>query len=437
MGIVARWYRDKRGIEQATLDAFGITIEDENEVVRMPYPGATKYRKGLEKEDGRKFWWDPPGMQGQALFTPPDAKPHRKMILVEGETDTMALWQHAPAEVKPTIRGLPGTESWKAHFADEFAEADTVFVILDQDDPYNNPQAAASTERGWALIRSGLGMRKARRVMLPGGVNDVAEFLSSYSWAALKVLLDAAAEVKLPFQRLVLSDKPVEYDWLVEGLIAKGDVVSLTADPGVGKSWLGMDLGVSVLGLREQWLGMKVMEHGPVVFVDQEQPEAVARRRLQQLGVLEDNPDLHYLWYQGVRLDAQPELLYEYCDYVRPKFLMVDSISRVHFKNENSAEEMNPLLNGGVYPLARELGITVLLLHHKARAGNMRGSTALPAATDLNLSMEDGESGPFKVIRPDKLRAVPPWGDVMRVEIVDDDARVVVRSYTEAEEDAY
>jgi hypothetical protein len=98
---------------------------------------------------------------------------------------------------------------------------------------------------------------------------------------------------------------------------------------------------------------------------------------------------------------------------------------------------MNPLLNGGVYPLARELGITVLLLHHKARAGNMRGSTALPAATDLNLSMEDGESGPFKVIRPDKLRAVPPWGDVMRVEIVDDDARVVVRSYTEAEEDAY
>ncbi len=434
MGAVARWYKDKRGIEASTLTAFGVEINDETLVVKLPYPGATKFRKGLEKEDGRKFWWDPPEKHGQVLFTPPDAAKHRKMLLVEGETDTMALWQHAPDAVKPTVRGLPGAESWKEHFADEFDEADTVFVILDNDDPYTNPDGAASVERAWQKIRSELGVRKARRVILPQGTNDVSEFLQTYSWAALKVLLDQAAEVKLPYKRLVLSDDPVKYDWHVENLIAKGDVVMLAADPGVGKSWVGLDLALCTLGLRDEWLGMKVLHQGPVVIVDQENPEAVARKRMQQMGLHGENPDMHYLWYQGVRLDAQPEMLFEYCAIVQPKYLMVDSISRVHFKNENSAEEMNPLLNGGVYPIARELGITVLLLHHWNKQGSSRGSTALPAATDLNLNMYKSDNGLYQVISPDKLRAVPPWGDVLKVTREDqDDGTVVVKPYDEEE----
>lgn len=435
MGAVARWYKDKRGITEATLQAFGLEINDETQVVKMPYPGAVKYRKGLEKEDGRKFWWDPPEKHGQALFTPPAARAGKRMILVEGETDTMALWQNAPDEVKALIRGLPGSESWKEHFADEFAEADTVFVILDNDDPYDNPSAAESTNRAWLKIRSELGTRKARRVILPQGTNDVAEFMQTYSWAALKVLIDQASEVKLPFKRLVLSDEPVQYNWHVENLIAKGDIVMLAADAGVGKTWVALDLAVATLGVRDTWLGMKVCHTGPVVVVDQENPEAVARKRLQQLGVVGDNENLHYLWYQGVKLDTQPELLYEYCDLVRPEFLMIDSISRVHFRNENSAEEMNPLMNGGLYPIARDLGVTIMLLHHWNKTGSARGSTALPAATDLNLSMYKSDNGLFQILSPDKLRAVPPWGDVLRVSRTDDEdnGRVWISEYNEEE----
>lgn len=430
MGAVARWFKDKRGIEQETLDAFGVTIEEERETVKLPYPGATKYRRGLEKE-GRKFWWDPPEKHGQALFTPPAPSGGRKMILVEGETDTMALWQHAPSAVKPTIRGLPGAESWKPHFAEDFAEADLVYVILDNDDAYENADAAKSVERAWQTIRKALG-RKARRVVLPQGTNDVAEFMQLYSWAALKVLLDQSSELELPYKRLVFSADPIEYDWLVKDLIVQGDVVMLAGDPGVGKSWFTLDLAMCTLGLREAWLGMKVLHNGPVIVVDQENPETTVRKRVQRLGLQADHEDLHYLWYAGVRLDAQPEKLYEYADLVRPRLIVVDSISRVHFKNENSAEEMNPLLNGGIYPLARELGATVVMIHHLARAGNTRGSTALPAAVDLELQVFAEEGGRAR-IRPSKLRNVPPYGDSIVTHRVDEGDRTHVQVYVEEE----
>jgi len=430
VSVVARWFKDKRGIENETLTAFGVTIEDENEVVGLPYPGAVKYRKGLEKE-GRRFWWDPPSMHGQALFTPPDAKQISKMILVEGETDTMALWQHAPEGARPGIRGLPGVESWKTHFADEFAEASLVFVILDNDDPYENADAAATVERGWQKISADLG-RKVRRVRLPQGVNDVAEFLQLYSWAALKVLLDASEEVQLPYKRLVLSSEPVEYDWYVKDLLVKSEIVMLSADPGTGKSWIAMALALATLGILPDWLGMEVLRKGPVVFVDQENPEHTARRRLQQLGLTDDHQDMHYLWYQGVRLDEQPERLHEYVRLVEPALVVVDSISRVHFKNENSAEEMNPLMNGGVYPLARQLGANVVLIHHLNKAGGYRGSTAIPAAVDLGLALTKNDQGRINM-RPDKLRSIPAWGESVEIVLEDDDDKVLVKRHVEEE----
>jgi len=447
---VARWFLDRRGITTETLAAFNVEqdgVRGDLPVIKLPYPGATKYRKGLEKE-GREFWWDPPDKHGQAMFTPPGAAKGKKMILVEGETDTMRLWQEAPAAVKQLVRGLPGTESWKPHFADDFAEAEIVYVIMDNDDPYENIHAHESGERGFKKIKADLGANRTRRVFLPQGVNDVCDFFSRYGWPAFKVLLDQALDVKLPFQRLDLDGPVPEYDWLVQDLIAKGDVVMVAGDPGVGKSWLTHDLALCVAGLRNEWLGMEVHGNGPVVIVDQENPQVTARKRLALLGMEQKtavSANLHYLWYQGVRLDTQAEMLFEYCEIVRPRLLILDSISRMHFKNENSAEDMNPLMNGGIYPIARELETTVILIHHLAKHGGARGSTALPAATDLNLSVRQqvrGKAGQevetgLQWVQPDKLRNTPPWGTsvLTKREVADDQVRIAV--YDEADEAAY
>ena len=430
---VARWFLDSRGITKDTLAAFNVEqdgVRGNLPVIKLPYPGATKYRKGLEKE-GREFWWDPPEKHGQAMFTPPAAQGGKKMILVEGETDTMCLWQHAPQAVKPTVRGLPGTESWKDNFADDFEDAAIIYVVMDNDDPYENADAADSGHRGFKKIKTCLGPHRVRRVFLPQGTNDVCDFFSKYGWAAFKVLLDQATEVKLPYQRLDLTQPAPPIDWLVEDLVAKGDIVMLAGTHGTHKSWVALDLALGLAGLRPDWLGMKLNETGPVLYVDQENPQTVVRNRLELLGLPTGASDvqenMHYLWYQGVRLDAQAEMLYEYCEIIRPSMVVVDTLSRVHFANENLAEEMNPLLNGGVYPLARELGSAVMLLHHHAKAGGARGSTALPAATDLNLAMTPSDDStaerPRMFLTPEKQRNSPAWGSSLLIEKKWDDPK--------------
>src|SRR3954464_12960757 len=89
----ARWFESRRGISPQTLEAFGVESEG-TDTVRFKYEGASKFRKGFEKED-RRFWWDPPASAGQVPFLPPDFDPGGHMILLEGETDTMSAWQNA------------------------------------------------------------------------------------------------------------------------------------------------------------------------------------------------------------------------------------------------------------------------------------------------------------------------------------------------------
>jgi len=448
---VARWFKDRRGITTETLSAFLVestSSTDELPVISLPYPGATKFRKGVEKE-GRKFWWDPPSMHGQALFTPPNPAQGKKMILVEGETDTMALWQHAPDAVKPLIRGLPGTESWKDEFAPEFADADIVYVILDNDDPYDNQSAVDSGNRGYGKISKSLG-KKVRRIRLPQGTQDVCEFLLTYSWSALKELLDAQSEIVLPYKRRVFGVKRPEHDWYVKDMFVKGDIALMAGHGGTGKSFYTSALALATLGVIPDWLGMPVLHNGPVLIVDQENPGSTVDQRMYDMGLHGDHPDLHYLWYEGVRLDTQPDLLYEYARLIEPTLVVIDTISRMHFQNENAAEFMNPLMNGGVYPLSRDLGATVILIHHLSRVGNTRGSTALGNAVDLELHVRNELHDPKKpdepdnrtgahFITPNKLRNMPPWGTSLLCRISDqeDGSILVHQEGPPGEETAY
>jgi hypothetical protein len=85
-----------------------------------------------------------PAGAGQVPYLPPDFEPGTHMILLEGETDTMAAWQAAPPEARKGIVGLSGTGSWKKAVTERggldelFGKAKVVWVVFDNDDPYKN-----------------------------------------------------------------------------------------------------------------------------------------------------------------------------------------------------------------------------------------------------------------------------------------------------------
>jgi KaiC/GvpD/RAD55 family RecA-like ATPase len=249
--------------------------------------------------------------------------------------------------------------------------------------------------------------------MLPPGVKDVCEFFKVYDLAAFRELLKSANEPKFHYKAYDL-EKPLEdVDWLVDGMFARGDAALIYGPGGVGKSWYTMSLAVAVVEGHDSWLGMEIPEavRGQrVMYVDQENPEDVFHRRWFQLGYTPGNKLLRPLWYPGVRLDDQPEYLYEDVEAFEPVLLVVDSMSRIHTKNENSAEEMNPLMNDGILPIARNLKCSVLTIHHTPHdSQRARGSTTLGNAHDMTVSIDwrkdkKGERLDSIIIRPDKLR---------------------------------
>lgn len=360
----------------------------------------------MEKE-GRRFVWkdangDPAGA-GQVPYLPPDFAPRERMIVLEGETDTMATWQALPERLrdKVGIVGLSGTGSWgkavreKGGLETLFGAAKRVFVPFDRDDPYENPDGAASVERAWLEIRSDLG-RRARRVILPQGINDVAEFFQQYDWAAFEVLLKQASEPKRNYPRLDLTVPVPDTDWLVEDFLVSSEASVLAGDGGVGKSWITMALALAVAGGEEKFLGLKVRKHGPVVYVDEESSRELLIQRLNALGFdpKVHLPNLEVIWYQGVDLLNEPERLLEDVREIEPVLVIADSLSRVAIgAEENSNTDMTRLMRAGVVPLARETGAAVLLTHHTDKDGRgPRGATAIRNAADQVISVTQAES---------------------------------------------
>jgi hypothetical protein len=448
------WFAARRGITRETLDAFGVGVD--GATVKFPYPeGATKTRVGLEKDDegGRKFFWDPPGMAGQVPFLPPDhVDGCDRAILVEGETDTMALWQAMPEKLrdKVAIIGLSGTNAWKDRYADELLkDTSRVFVIFDSDDPYENPLASDQTEKSWQKVKKDLG-RKARRVVLPQGINDVAEFFQRYDWAALEVLLKKAAEPKRHYKRLDLSQPIPQTDWVVEDLAVGSEAWVVAGDGGVGKSMFVMALALAVAGGDATFLGKRILKSGPVLYVDEENSAALAVQRLNALTAEHETPDLkdtpwlrkpsltdmqaknlEYLWYAGVDLLGEPEKLHEEALEIQPVLVVIDSLSRVSIGGEeNSNPDMTRLMRAGVIPIARDTGAAVLILHHTDKEGRgVRGATSIRNTSDQTLSIVEADSGRKRIFPSKPRRATSDSGFEIQGDLATDGWLRVVDPY--------
>lgn len=393
------WFETKRGITKDTLAAFGVE-SDGARTVKFPYGDASKYRKGFEKDEdgGRKFWWDPPAQAGQLPFLPPKFKQTKRMILLEGESDTMRMWQAIPDALRSEyeVVGLSGLNAWKDRYPEElFADALRVFVVLDNDDPYENSDAVKQSEKAWVQIRADLPGNKARRVRLPQGSKDVCEFFERYDWAAFEVLLEAANEPIQHYKRLDLDAPVPPVNWVIENLVEAGIVTSFTGDGGIGKSFVAMAMAIAIASGQKEFLGQTVHQHGRIMYVDEEQAPDLVLQRLAALGLKpEHRANVDYLNFAGVDLYSEGwKLLDEVIDS-RPLAIFIDSQSAVSIgAEENSNDDMTKFFRDSLRPLARETGAAVFLLHHTTKDGfTQRGASSIRNQSDQVLSIVAAES---------------------------------------------
>ncbi len=186
--------------------------------------------------------------------------------------------------------------------------------------------------------------------------------------------------------------------WLVEQLWGASSVGVIGGAPKCSKTWLGLDLALSVATGTACLGKYAVPEPGPVLVylaedalqVVRERVEGMARHRGLDLAAVE----IHVITAPTLRLDRDPHRtrLFETAKRLRPRLLLLDPLVRLHGIDENHAGEVAELL-AYFRSLQRRLDLSVVLVHHTrknaaggAAAGQgLRGSSDIHAFGDSNL----------------------------------------------------
>jgi hypothetical protein len=415
---VARWFEQERGISRETLRHFNVTVRDDGAVL-LPYPNGEKIRKGIPHGE-REFYFT--SGRKPDLFNQEEGD-REGIALVEGETDTMRLWQEVNANGNDDNRvgvvGLSGIETWHDDLAQHFT-GKRVYVILDNDKDYN---VQGRVDAAWRSIRASLGS-KARRVRLPGDVKDICEFFhTGYTMENLSTLMQSTSATSR-WQPLDLTQPPPPVPWLVDNLIVRGATHTIMGEPGIGKSWLTMALCLGVIRGTD-WLGQSIDEPGRVLYVDEENADVLVFHRLRrQLGMTdEEAKQVRYLSNQGILLDRDPDSLVDEALEFGPSLIVLDSLTRFHMGDEDKAGPMAHLYNMALKPLARETGAALVLLHHAGKTESTssyrrsRGSGEIVANVDIGIdARQSGINSMTLATFKSRFRQA---GDVLHVAITD------------------
>jgi RecA-family ATPase len=253
--------------------------------------------------------------------------------------------------------------------------------------------------------------RSVRIVELPGlGLHgDVSDYLATHSPKELVTQIHKAPEWK-PEQGTLLVEAPKflssvspEIDWLVGDVIQRGANGFLCSLPKVGKSWLAVDLALS-LALGLPWLGFEVRRAAKVALITREDNPTLTRWRMDHLlaGKNRLRAELAERLYLNSR-DQSPEFRLDKAELftpmiaelkiVKPEFVILDVFNILHGADENDNTEMREIMEA-LSRLQREVGCALGVVHHftKANEGSLtqrlRGAGAIAGWAEWLIGVE-------------------------------------------------
>jgi hypothetical protein len=202
----------------------------------------------------------------------------------------------------------------------------------------------------------------------------------------------------LPVQRASqLSTAGPQTQWLVESLWSEQAVGILGGEPKCCKSFLALDVAVSVASGAPCLRQFKVQRTGSVLLYPAEDSLAVVRQRLEGIAAAAQVPfaslPVQVITAASLRLDTPTDRhrLADTVQALRPVLLILDPLIRLHRVDENDATQIATLLSF-LRQLQRDFQLAVLLVHHSRKDSNssrpgqaLRGSSELHGWGDSNL----------------------------------------------------
>jgi hypothetical protein len=227
-----------------------------------------------------------------------------------------------------------------------------------------------------------------------------------------------SGEQVLPVVRVAeLASDEIAERWLVEQLWCAKSVGVIGGAPKCAKTWLGLDMALSVATGTPCLGKYTVPEPGPVLVYLAEDALPAVRERIDGMarhrGLDLDQVEIHVITTPVLRLDQDRDRtrLWETVRRLRPRLLVLDPLVRLHGIDENHAGDVAELL-AYFRSLQRQLGLSVLLVHHTrknaadgvATGQGLRGSGDIHAFGDSNLYLRRSEQ---HLILSNEHRAAP------------------------------
>ena len=213
----------------------------------------------------------------------------------------------------------------------------------------------------------------------------------------------------------ILSYEFGEDEWLAKDLIPLPGIAALSGMPGDYKTWLTIHMALSV-ARGTPVFGQFETKQGGVLMIDEENHLKYIQKRLTLLGAKADDPT-YYLSMTGFKADKEAKLqqILKIVKEKGIKLVIVDSLIRIHDKDENDASQMAKVFTG-LQEITNE-GASILFTHHHRKqtdfrpnnpAQSLRGSSDISAALDSHISVERKKDEDALILHQPKLRQAEP-----------------------------
>lgn len=185
-----------------------------------------------------------------------------------------------------------------------------------------------------------------------------------------------------------ISTNISEFDRVLGGGLVEGSLVLLAGDPGIGKSTILL-----------QTSGLLCKNNKKVLYVSAEESSNQLKLRADRLNVKADSL---YIYPQ-----TNLELIKREIDELNPDIVIVDSIQAIYTQNmSSSAGSVSQIRECCNYlmQMAKNNGITVLVVGHVTKEGNIAGPKVLEHMVDTVIYFEGDKYKSYRLLRAVKNR---------------------------------
>jgi len=278
--------------------------------------------------------------------------------------------------------------------AEEKAISDFLSYLSKQYESWKNTNAAYNIEQGKAYLKQlaiEALLEDAATALQRKDTEQAEKFISDYE----KQKMSFSSSTKPLFAKI--GELPLTPpDWLVHGLFEKNSLNILFGDPGVGKSFLALDIGASIAA------GLPFHSHntkeGAVLYICGEARGTIARRC--NAWALRNEVELSAIPFYI--LNGTPQLLDDaslvplakaLSDIAEKEggvqLLILDTWNRLQGGDENSTADAAKAI-AALDKLREPYSAAALIVHHSGHSEKqrMRGASALNAAADNAFRVE-------------------------------------------------